>query len=374
MTGVSEIMERRLWHSFDGVLLTTTLLAIALGTAMIYSATRVSSSLDTSLLDNLVIRQILYALAGLVLMFVIALVDYRFLENFQHPLYLAGVGLLAALVIAGRIAGGAQRWFLEGSIQPSELAKLVVIVTLAKYLADRGNDMRVHHVLFSAVYVALPMVLIYLQPDLGTALILGAIWLVMAFIGGVKWWQLALLGMGAILALPWAWLQLEDYMRDRILLFLNPDHDLLGAGYNINQARIAVGSGGLLGQGFASGTQSQLHFLRVRHTDFVFSVLAEELGFIGALLLFILLAVIILRILRVASLARGPFGRLIVCGVATVILVQSVVNIAVNMGLLPVTGMPLPFISYGGSSMVTLLMAQGLVQSVAMRHRRLDFY
>ncbi len=374
MTGVSEIMERRLWHSFDGVLLTTTLLAIALGTAMIYSATRVSSSLDTPLLDNLVIRQILYALAGLVLMFVIALVDYRFLGNFQHPLYLAGVGLLAALVIAGRIAGGAQRWFLEGSIQPSELAKLVVIVTLAKYLADRGHDMRVHHVLFSAVYVALPMVLIYLQPDLGTALILGAIWLVMAFIGGVKWWQLALLGIGAILALPWAWLQLEDYMRDRILLFLNPDHDLLGAGYNINQARIAVGSGGLLGQGFASGTQSQLHFLRVRHTDFVFSVLAEELGFIGALLLFILLAVIILRILRVASLARGPFGRLIACGVATMILVQSVVNIAVNMGLLPVTGMPLPFISYGGSSMVTLLMAQGLVQSVAMRHRRLDFY
>jgi len=374
LTGVSEIMERRLWHSFDGVLLTTTLLAIALGTAMIYSATRVSSSLDTPLLDNLVIRQILYALAGLVLMFVIALVDYRFLGNFQHPLYLAGVGLLAALVIAGRIAGGAQRWFLEGSIQPSELAKLVVIVTLAKYLADRGHDMRVHHVLFSAVYVALPMVLIYLQPDLGTALILGAIWLVMAFIGGVKWWQLALLGIGAILALPWAWLQLEDYMRDRILLFLNPDHDLLGAGYNINQARIAVGSGGLLGQGFASGTQSQLHFLRVRHTDFVFSVLAEELGFIGALLLFILLAVIILRILRVASLARGPFGRLIACGVATMILVQSVVNIAVNMGLLPVTGMPLPFISYGGSSMVTLLMAQGLVQSVAMRHRRLDFY
>lgn len=367
-------MERRLWRSFDGVLLAATLMAIALGTAMIYSATRVSFSLDTPLLDNLVIRQILYALAGLALMFVIALVDYRFLENFQHLLYLAAIGLLAVVVAAGRIASGAQRWFLEGSIQPSEPVKLVVIITLAKYLADRVNNTRLHHVLISVGYVVLPAVLIYLQPDLSTALILGAIWVAMAFIGGVKWWQLTLLGIGVILALPWIWLRLEDYMRDRILLFLNPGQDLLGAGYNINQARIAVGSGGLLGQGFASGTQSQLHFLRVRHTDFVFSVLAEELGFIGALLLFVILAVIVLRILHIASLARGPFGRLIACGVATMIFVQSVVNIAVNMGVLPVTGMPLPFISYGGSSMLTLLMAEGLVQSVAMRHRRLDFY
>jgi rod shape determining protein RodA len=172
--------------------------------------------------------------------------------------------------------------------------------------------------------------------------------------------------------MPLVWFSLEDYMRKRLLLFLNPAQDP-AARYNIDQALISIGSGGWLGKGYASGSQSQLHFLRVRHTDFVFSVIGEEMGFVGALLLFTLIGIVLWRILRAASLARDSFGRLICCGVAALIFFQAVVNIGMNLGLLPVIGIPLPFISSGGSSLIALLLAEGLVQSVAMRYRKIEF-
>jgi rod shape determining protein RodA len=308
-------------------------------------------------------------------MFAVAAIDYRFLESFQKPIYIVTVALPAIAFIIGEITHGAQRWISSrGSVQPSELTKILVIVVLAKYLADRQEDIgRLRYVFLSIIYVIPPMILIYLQPDLSTAVVLAVIWLVMVLMAGMRLLHLGVLGIAGVLAIPLVWVTMRDYMRQRLITFVLPAHDPLGSAYNINQARIAVGSGGWLGRGFAHGSQSQLHFLRVRHTDFTFSVLGEELGFVGALLLIILLVVVLWRITRAAGMARDSFGYLIACGVAATLSFQAVANIAMNLGLLPTTGIPLPFISYGGSSLITFLIAEGLVQSVVMRYKKIEF-
>jgi rod shape determining protein RodA len=367
-------MRRARWRNFDFVLLGVTLLTIGYGIAMINSATPASAESRQGLLDNVVVRQTLYALVGLGVMMLAAIIDYRLWGSVAHVLYIVALALLALVLAAGHIYGGAQRWFNLRlfPFQPSELVKVLLIVALARFMADHEMD-QLHNVLLSMALVIPPLILIYLQPALSMALVLAVIWLGMIFMAGMQFLHLGLLGLAIALAVPAVLSSLEDYMQERIVTFLNPGLDPLGAGFNINQALIAVGSGGWLGQGYGSGIQSQLQFLRVRHTDFIFSVIGEELGFVGVMILFILLATIILRTLRAASLAGDLFGRLIACGVATVILLQSFVNIAVNLGLLPVTGVPLPFVSYGGSSLVTLLIAQGLVQSVVMRRKKLEF-
>lgn len=368
-------MNRRLWHNFDFVLLGTTILLIALGVAVIYSAT-----LSTPDLADLPYRQMIYAVVGLGIMFAVAAIDYRFLESFHKLIYIVAVALLATVFVIGEITHGVQRWIkfealsVQVTVQPSELAKVLVIVVLAKYLADHQEDMgRLRHVLLSIIYVIPPMILIYLQPDLSTAVVLAIIWLVMVLMAGIRLWHLSVLGIVGVLATPLVWMTMRDYMRQRILTFILPVHDELGSAYNINQARIAIGSGGWLGRGFSYGSQSQLRFLRVRHTDFTFSVLGEELGFAGALLLITLLLIVLWRITRAAGMARDTFGYLIACGMAAMLAFQAIANIAMNLGLLPTAGIPLPFISYGGSSLITFLIAEGLVQSVLMRHKKIEF-
>jgi len=216
--------------------------------------------------------------------------------------------------------------------------------------------------------------LVYSQPDLGTAAVLVAIWLGMVFAAGAPLLHFALLGAALGAIGPTVWFSLEDYMKQRVLVFLNPASDVSGVvSYNTQQARISIGSGGWFGKGFLHGTQSQLYFLRVRHTDYVFSVLCEEFGFVGSLILLLLLFILLWRILRAARLAQDTFGRLIACGVATMIFFQAFVNIAVNVGLLPVTGLTLPLVSYGGSSLWATLLGIGLVESVIMRHKKLEF-
>ncbi|HID62276.1 MAG TPA: rod shape-determining protein RodA [Anaerolineae bacterium] len=363
-------MSRRLWRNFDFVLLGTTILLIALGVAVIYSST-----LGTPDLADLPYRQVIYAVVGLGIMFAVAAIDYRFLESFQKLIYIVTIALPSIVFTIGEITHGAQRWISSrGSVQPSELTKVLVIVILAKHLADHQEDLRrLRYVFLSLLYVIPPMILIYLQPDLSTAVVLAVIWLVMALMAGMRLLHLGVLGISGVLAAPLIWMTMKDYMRQRLLTFIMPMHDPLGSAYNINQARIAIGSGGWLGRGFAHGSQSQLHFLRVRHTDFTFSVLGEELGFVGALLLIILLVILLWRITRAASMARDTFGYLIACGVAATLSFQAVANIAMNLGLLPTTGIPLPFISYGGSSLITFLIAEGLVQSVVMRYKKIEF-
>jgi rod shape determining protein RodA len=361
-------MTRRLWRSFDWVLMGTATLLIIYGIAMISSATR-----GTEELADYWQRQAIFAVSGLALMLLVAAFDYRFYENLHRPLYILTIVLLIVVFVIGEITHGAQRWIGSRGVQPSELAKVVVIIGLAKLLADHDGEMdQFRYLLLSIGYVLLPIGLIYLQPDLGTALTLIFIWLTMAIMAGMRLLHLGALTLAGAVASPVVWLTLQDYMRERILLFVNPQGNPDDY-YNVQQALISIGSGGWLGKGFGNGTQSQLHFLRVRHTDFIFSVIGEELGLLGAIVLFALFVILLWRILRVTTMAQDPFGRLICIGVAAVIFLQTTVNIGVNLGLLPVTGLPLPFVSYGGSSLWTFLLALGLVESVAMRHKKLDF-
>lgn len=362
--------DRRIWRHFDYILLAVTVILILFGLAMIYSATK-----DSPELGDYVWDQAAVAVVGLILLFVVAVFDYRLLANLQRPIYLVTVGVLIATTIIGYKQLGAKRWLSVGNvlIQPSEFAKILVILVLAQYLADREKQIeKLRTVLLSFVLVAIPVFLIYQQPDLSTAISLLVAWGVMVIMTGMRTLHLALMGGTVLILLPVVWSNLEAYQRDRVLFFLDPSRNEL-AQWNIDQALIALGSGGWLGQGYGSGIQTQGRFLKVRHTDFIFSVVGEEMGLIGAALLMALILIVVLRSLRAATLARDVYGRLIAVGVATIIAFQAMVNVGMNLGISPVTGIPLPFISYGRSSLLTLLIGIGLVESVVMRHRKLEF-
>jgi rod shape determining protein RodA len=315
-----------------------------------------------------------YLLAtALAIAYLLDCLTLRASDLLRNVIYVLVLAMLGIIFLIGQVAGGAQRWLGAGAVQPSELSKLLVIVVLAKFLADREDRLgQFSTVLTSIVVVAVPMLLIYLQPDLGTALTLVAVWAVMMWMAGMRLRHLLILTAIGLAVLPLAWFGLEDYMRDRLLLFVNPASDP-DSYFNVHQALVSIGSGGWTGKGLTHGTQSQLHFLRVRHTDFIFAVTAEELGFLGAVVLISLIFFLLWRILRVAERSRDTMGRLIAAGVGAVILFQTAVNVGMNLGLMPVTGIPLPFVSYGGSSFITLMLSMGLVESVAMRHKKLEF-
>ena len=367
-------MRKRNWRNFDFLLLAVTIAVVGIGIALIYSAT-ISTESDSPLLERSFIRQALFGISGLFILLLSAVLDYRILGRMHWLLYGAAIATLGVVAAWGQASFGAQSWLsLRRAVQPSELAKVLLIVFLAKYLADREEKLgQIRWFLLSAALVAPVVYLVYRQPDMGTAMVFGVIWLGLVFAAGIRLWQMGFFGLAIAAAAPVAWLFLKDYMQERIRVFLNPASDVSGISYNSRQALISIGSGGWFGKGFLQGTQSQLYFLRVRHTDYVFSVLCEELGFVGALVLLALLVVLLWRILRVASMAAEPLGRMVACGVATMIFFQSLVNIAVNVGLLPVTGLTLPLVSYGGSSLWATLLGIGLVESVAMRHKKLDF-
>ncbi len=356
-------------QNLDFPLLTCTLGSLAVGVAMVFSATNGDK--------DYAIRQATFGLAGFVLMFVIASLDYSFIESFTLPFYLGTLGLLGVVLLLGHEANGAQRWINLGvfPLQPSELTKLVIIIVLAKVLADHKSQLdKVKWFGFAGIITLIPATLVFKQPDLGTGLMLGAILLGMTVGAGVR--ARFFIGAG-VLAVPalyafWNW-GMHDYQRQRLLIFLHPESDLLSAGYNIIQARIAIGSGGWFGQGWMGGQQSQLAFLKVRYSDFIFSVVAEEFGFVGALALCALLFILVWRCLVVAFRAPDAYGSLIAVGVATWIGMQVFVNAGMNIGLMPVTGIPLPFISYGGSSLISTLLGLGLVQSISLRSSPIIF-
>ncbi len=370
-------MERsaryRLEH-FDFWLLGATVLLTLIGVAMIYSATAciTNEPLDFT---SPTIRQFLYLLAGLVAVFLLAFLDFRVYISLRWLIWLFVLGSLGLVFAIGQITHGAQRWidlrFFQ--YQPSELGKLLLVLVIAKYMADHAAEMlRWRNLLVSFLFVVPPLVLVYLQPDLGTTIILAVIWGTMALASGIRSRDVLIIAAIVLVAAPVLWVNLRPYQQERILTFLDPARDPLGAGYNVTQARVAIGSGGLLGSGFCSGTQSQLRFLRIRQTDFLFSVIGEELGFIGSVFVLSLFAFILFRLIRAGMLARNAFGKLIVVGVTAGIFFQTIVNLAMNMGLMPVTGIPLPFVSYGGSSLISLYAAQGVVQSILLRHQGLE--
>ncbi len=365
-------MRRILWRRFDWLMLGLVLILCAFGVLMIASALA-----GNEVLASWPLRQAGFLAIGLILLFLAAALDYRLLPSITYPVYALLLAALVAIAVIGTTAGGAQRWLTLGEFlfQPSELIKLGVILVLAHYLSTREEKMESFFTPTLGILLLAPaIVLIFLQPNLGTVLVLLVIGGTMFFVGGLRWRHiLVLVGLGAAAAVTaWRYL-LHDYMRDRVLMFLDPSAATSADRYNVDQAMISIGSGGWLGRGLFRGSQSQLHFLRIRHTDFIFSVTAEELGFAGAVLLIILLAFLLLRLLRIASIARDSYGRLIVSGVTAMIMFQMLVNIGMNLSLMPVTGLPLPFVSYGGSALWTLLIGIGLTESVAMRYRKIEF-
>lgn len=368
------------WRQFDFLLLGVMVLLVVLGVAMIRSATT-----NTPDLADLWRRQANFAVIGLALFLICAAAPYRWWRPIWWLGYLVALGLLVLVLFVGRSEiGDVRRWFYIGSFrfQPSFPAMLFMVIAVAAVLDSRLRWKRrraensepeqsppaLASYLLSGLLTLVAAALVFREPDLSTAMIYVVAWGVMAFVSGVRWMYLLGTGLVSVAGAIPLWHVMEEYQRQRVLVFLNPERDP-GALYNIHQALISIGSGGLWGQGYGVGSQSQLHFLRVRHTDFIFSVIGEELGFIGVMLVFFLYIIIGGRLLRAAVLAPDRFGRLIVVGVGAILFVPLLINVGMNLGLLPVTGLPLPFISYGGTALVTHMTALGLVESVVMRHQ-----
>ncbi len=358
-------MTRQNWRQFDWLLFAAILIVSIFGVIMINSAVKG----DPELAD-FPMRQAVYVALGILLMFLTAAFNYHLLRTIAIPFYIFVLALLAVVGALGQTIFGAQCWisfFGLFPIQPSELAKVALAMTLSVYLGNNRERIGELRVILTGVIIALPiLVLVAIQPDLGTAIVLAVETAFIFFVAGMPWRYILAAIVLAVLSAPLAWNMLAEHQRTRILIFIDPTADP-DAYFNVKQALVGVGSGGLLGKGYGQGTQSQLHFLRVRHTDFIFSVIAEELGFVGASILLILLFFIIWRLWRIVDQAQDPFGKLLVAGLTGVILFQTLVVVGMNMGLLPVTGLPLPFVSYGGNAMLSLMIFIGLAQSVAMR-------
>ncbi len=368
------MFDRRLVRSFDFPLLLTVFAIVLLSLLIISSATMDSLSGDPFFVK----RQAISFLVSLVALLVIINIDYTQFYRVTHYLYGLNLLLLLAVFFLGREGGGAQRWIDLGffDIQPSEFAKLFIIISLARHLAAReGNFASIFSVIPTFLHVSLPMGMIFLQPDLGTALVFIAIMFGMLFMAGAKARHLLLYVVGSlVVGLPLLWQVLKDYQRMRLISFINPERDALGGAFQQIQSVIAVGSGGVWGKGlFAEGTQSSLSFTPAPHTDFIFSVLAEQIGFAGGAFLILLYVFLMFRVIRIAAQAKDTFGTLICIGVASMLLFQILINIGMTIGVMPVTGLPLPFMSYGGSSLLMNMLSIGLVLNIGMRRHRLMF-
>jgi rod shape determining protein RodA len=362
------------WRHFDFWLLGAVTLLVVFGVTMIRSA--VAENIELSEL-NLVNRQVFFALAGMAVMFVVAAIDYRMWATVIRVLFLGTSGVLIVLAVVGAAVYGSARWFDAGgiSIQPSEIAKVVLILGLADYFTRNQHRIGSLRTVFWSLGMAMLIVApIIAQPNLSMSIVMMVLWFALLWASGLRLQHLALFIVGGLVAPVVAFPFLEEYQQGRILNFIFPDPNAsYGDQYNIQQALISIGSGGLLGQGYGQGTQVQLRFLKVRWSDFIFSSMAHEFGFIGAVAVMLVLLFVIWRCLRAARLASDTFGALIAYGVATMLTFQGIVNMGVNLNLMPATGLTFPFVSYGGSSLLSSLIGIGLVESVILRHRSLEF-
>jgi rod shape determining protein RodA len=357
-------VDRRLLQNLDWLLLASALVAVCLGLITLWNLPPGRGG------SGIVWRQLAWVGVGLLALVAAASVDYRTLLRAAPAFYVAGLGLLLAVLVAGRTVSGARRWLPLGpvSLQPAELFKLIFILTLVWALTSRWAQPRSRGTLALALGLLLvPFLLILRQPDLGSAVVLFPVLLALLAGAGVRLRELGGLSLAGLLGASLAWLVLKDYQRERILVYLDPVRDPLGSAYNLIQSKIAIGSGQLLGKGIVGATQSRLAFLPERHTDFVFAVFAEMWGFVGCLLLILCYGCLLLRGFEIAGSARDPVGRLTALGVVVLLATQTLVNLGMVTGLLPVVGLPLPLMSYGGSSMVVTLAALGVLLSVRMR-------
>ncbi len=387
------------WKQFDWWLLGIVLLLCFLSFAMIYSAT-----MNTELTDYWV-RQVGFAVVGLVAIFIVAAIDYRQLSLLAMPAFLLFIVSLFLVLLFGEAQGGSKSWIrVAGTlVQPTELGKFLIIIFMAWYLSWFQDRMgRLPYLLAILILLGAPLVLVFIQPDFGMMITYAFLGGALIMVAGVRYRHLVMLLAVVVLALPLLAASLQGYMLARLCIFLPTDAqtgqiqkpilDFLrsnfdslpsecvtpeansAASYNVEQALIAVGNGGLTGMGWLQGSQNQLHFLRVRQTDFIFSVIAEELGLIGAGLTLLLLLLVVWRVLRIADQAPDQFGKLLATGVAALIFFQVLINVGFNLKVMPVTGLTLPFISAGGSSLISMMFAIGLAESVAMRQKKMEFY
>ncbi|NTW37234.1 MAG: rod shape-determining protein RodA [Syntrophobacteraceae bacterium] len=360
-------IDRRLFTHFDWTLLGIILAIASIGILNLYSATAKIEMAGTPFY----VKQIFWVLIGLTLMVVLAFVEYRFYSDFAYLVYAIASVLLLLVLVYGIITSGAQRWVRIGSLsfQPSEFVKIAFIFALAKFFhrpPDReGYSLK--QLPFPFLLLLLPMALILKQPDLGTAIILLLVFFSTLIFVKIRWSSLLAIGLAGAAAVPLLWNFLKEYQKRRIVTFFNPDLDPLGAGYHLIQSKIAVGSGGIIGKGFMKGTQSRLGFLPEQQTDFIFSALGEEWGLIGSLLVIGLYVALILWGLRIAVHARDRFSAILAFGVVAMLFWHVFINIGMVVGLLPVVGLTLPLMSYGGSSLVAVYAAMGLLANVALR-------
>ena len=364
------------WRAFDLQLATYAALLAATGLVMAYTNS-VESGRTPLEAGTTFTRGLMWAGIAVVTFLTATAFDYRWLKTLAWPVYGLQLALLVLTLAIGDGVGGSARWVSLGPLtfQFSELGKILMILVLANYLsANQGRLDSLPAILGACFLVGPPLALVMLQPDLGTSLCFVAILAGMLWMSGASLRWLLVLGAGVVAMVPVAWTYvLRDYQKERLTAFLSADKDIQGAGYQLHQAQIAIGSGGVMGKGLTNGTQSQGDFLPVQTTDFVFAILAEELGFIGSLVLFSLFALLIWRLLVSGWRSRDPFGTMVAAGLASVILFQLTVNIGMVMGIMPITGIPLPFVTHGGASLVSFAIGLGIVQSINIRQTRAEW-
>ncbi|MBW2108540.1 MAG: rod shape-determining protein RodA [Deltaproteobacteria bacterium] len=364
------MIDRRLVEHFDWILLGLTLLLQSIGILTLYSAVNASADV-AGLIGPLYMKQASWFGIGAMGMITLVFFNYRWLHRWGGLIYAACVVLLVVVALAGRDISGSRRWLVFGgvSFQPSEMVKIAVPIMLARYFSDRisATGMTLKDLWRPLIWVLIPFGLIVRQPDLGTALIVALIAGSMTLFVKIERRCLLGLGGGSALVAGVGWFFLKAYQKQRIAIFLDPEKDPLGAGYHIIQSKIAVGSGMLTGKGFLKGTQNALSFLPEQHTDFIFSVLAEEWGFLGSALFLVVYFLIVAWGLNIAMRSKEPFGTILAVGITSMMFWQALINIAMALGLLPVVGVTLPLVSYGGSSLVSTLLGIGILLNISMR-------
>jgi rod shape determining protein RodA len=364
------------WRSFDLQLATYAALLLCFGLAMAYSNTATSGDgvFDGS---SVFLRALMWTAIAIAVFLVATTFDYHWLKTFAWPLYLVQLGLLGVTLAIGGGVGGTSRWvsIFGLQFQFSELAKVLMIIVLANYLGSRvGRLGSLWAMVGAGVLAGPPFLLVLMQPDLGTALVFGAILVATLFMSGASLRWLGILAASAMAAFPFVWTYvLADYQKARLTSFLNPLADIQGTGYQLYQAQIAVGAGGWFGVGLTNGSQNAAGLLPVQDTDFVFAILAEELGFVGALVVLGLFVALLWRVLAAGWRSKDPFGTIFACGVGAMLLFQLFVNVGMVIGIMPITGIPLPFISHGGASLISIALALGLLQSINIRQGRAEW-
>jgi rod shape determining protein RodA len=357
------------FRGFDWLLFGSVLLLICFGLAAIYSIT-ISSDNPDFLNFN---KQITFAIIGLILLFVLSFINYHFWQDFGYIIYIIAIIFLIAVLIFGRTIKGTTGWFsfLGFSFQPVEFAKIALLIFLSWFLANQGQEIkRFKNFIITGLITGLYFLLVALQPDFGSSIVLFFTWFLVVVFAGADKKHILLLFFGLVVAslITWGFL-FQDYQRARLLTFFNPQSDPYGRGYHVRQAVTAVGAGGLFGRGLGFGSQSQLKFIPASQTDFIFAVIAEELGFFGVSLVLFFWAVIFYRLIRVIRMVRDNFSALFIFGVSALFFIHFMINIGMNIGIVPVTGISLPFLSYGGSFLVSSLILIGITENIIIRNQ-----